>query len=82
MYFVSIALYLINMAVWVCAGSDLRVCTSAGQQCCSQSNEDELGMTLNNAIRNNRTLGIKLQALQTNARALYTGLSSKFYVFV
>ena len=63
---------------WVCAGSDLRLCTSAGQQCCSQSNEDELGMTLNNAIRYNYTLGIELEELQTyNATALHTALSSK-----
>ena len=60
------------------AGSDLRLCTSTGQQCCSQSNEDELGMTLNNAIRHNHTLGIELQELQTNARAFYTALSCKF----
>ena len=73
---------IIIMAAWVCAGSDLRVCTSAGQQCCSQSNENELGMTLNNAIRYNRTLGIELQALQANARALYSGLSSKCYLCI
>ena len=69
--------------VLVCAGSDLNVCSpylASKQQCCSQSHEDELGMTLNNAIRyyNSHILGNELQALQTNGRALYTGLSSKY----
>ena len=35
-----------------------------GQQCCSQANEDALGMTLNNAIRNNVDLGSDLRSLQ------------------
>ena len=61
------------------AGLDLRLCTSTGQQCCSQLNEDELGMTLNNAIRYNHTLGIELRELETNARALNAALSCKFY---
>ena len=75
-----IALYTCRI-VWVCVGSDLNVCSpylASEQQCCSQSHEDELGMTLNNAIRYNFTLRNELQALQTNARALYTGLSSKY----
>ena len=46
-------------------------------QCCSQSDEDALGMTLNTAIRYNVTLGIELQQLQTRTMN-YEALSSKF----
>ena len=62
------------------AGSDLNVCSPyiSGQQCCSQLNEDELGMRLNNAIRYNHTLGIELRALQSDAVALNLALTSKF----
>lgn len=62
------------------AGSDLNVCSTyiSGQQCCTQSNEDELGMRLNNAIRYNHTLGIELQALQNSATELNDALASKF----
>ena len=52
------------------------------QQCCSQSTKDKLGMTLNNAIHYNYTLGIELEELQTNynALALHTALSSELYI--
>ena len=62
------------------AGSDLNVCSPyiSGQQCCTQSNEDELGMRLNNAIRYHHTLGTELQALQNSATELNDALASKF----
>ena len=61
-------------------GSDLNVCSPyiSGQQCCSQLNEDELGMQLNNAIRYNDTLGTELRELQRDAEALNLALTSKF----
>lgn len=62
-------------------GSTLNVCAEdfeGNLQCCSQSDEDALGMTLNTAIRYNVTLGIELQQLQTRTMN-YEALSSKFY---
>ena len=62
-----------------CAGSNLNICSAyiSGEQCCSQLNEDELGMRLNNAIRYNHTLGTELRELQVAATALNSALSSK-----
>ena len=61
------------------AGSDVNVCSPyiSGQQCCSQLNEDELGMRLNNAICYNHTLSTALRELQNDAVALNLALTSK-----
>ena len=64
----------------VATGSMLNVCPEDELQCCSQSDEDALGMTLSSAFRN-VTLGDEFEALMFNATNLYTALSSKLYVF-
>ena len=66
-------------------GSTLNVCSRYLQdelQCCSQSDEDVLGMRLNSTVRYNVTLGSELQSLQANYGSLIAALSSKFYVTV
>ena len=62
-------------------GSNLNVCSEyiSGEQCCSQLNEDELGMRLNNAIRYNHTLGTEVRVLKVAVTALNSALSSKHY---
>ena len=79
--------------IWLglCAGSGLDVCgmdLQNEQQCCAQADEDYFGMTLNNAIRYNVSLGsevIALQMLDLNAaltcKSYSTGLiDSAHYV--
>ena len=60
------------------AGSILNVCSSVvpGPQCCSQSNEDALGMTLNDAL-NSADLGSELRTMQDNVMALYPALTGR-----
>ena len=66
-------------------GSTLNVCSQYLQdelQCCSQSDEDALGMTLNDDII---YLGIDLRNLQVRLEATimnYVALSSKFYIAI
>ena len=67
--------------LFIYVGSGLNVCGSyvQGLQCCSQMNENALGMTLNNALNtpNVDDLGIEVRAMQSAVRALYYGLTGK-----
>ena len=60
------------------AGSTLDVCSTylPREQCCSQANEDALGMTLNTAL-NSADLGNELRAMQGNVMALYSALTGR-----
>ena len=62
------------------AGSTLNVCSTylTEMQCCSQANEDALGMTLNTAL-NSADLGNELRAIsmQGNITALYSALTGR-----
>lgn len=65
-------------------GSTLAVCSRYLQdelQCCSQSDEEVLGMTLNTAIRH-VSLGSELLALQASYGNLITALSSKLHILL
>ena len=61
-------------------GSTLNVCSQVleGEQCCSQPDEDALGMRLNNAIRSDHPLGVELRLIQGDITNMNQALSSKY----
>ena len=64
-------------------GTTLDVCSgdlNNELQCCSQAGEDTLGMTLNNAIRDNAPLDLDVQQTLTATTNLLQSLSSKYTV--
>jgi len=71
---------LTKMALAVLLGAALRVCSRMDMQCCTQANEDMLGMSLSRALQDNAknfTLGSEIYSLRQNAMTLYNQTSCK-----
>ncbi|XP_065902972.1 uncharacterized protein [Dysidea avara] len=55
--------------------TSLRVCSLMEDQCCTQENEDMLGMSLSQAIQYNHTLGSEVHNMQDRVIQLYNDMT-------
>ena len=61
-------------------GANLRVCPIGMDQCCTQANENMLGMSLYRVLQNdsdNFTLGSEIYSMRQSAMELYNAMACK-----
>ena len=63
------------MKLLILTGTSLRVCSLMEDQCCTQENEDMLGMSLSQAIQYNHTLGSEVHNMQDRVIQLYNDMT-------